>query len=241
MGVDGVSISEARRPARPAPAPLTRTTSASVTGSTSSPARICSGAASTSSSTSRSCTGGTRVIAAIRQRSGSQTGASRGTRPARSATVGGDATTTSPSAWVFLINGLVYVVWNLYSSHFRNRMWPARDERSGCARARRAARSSALAITQAHRQRQLWHAAEDVVSHSDLRVRAAHDPDRHCAVTRLYRGDAGAAGSVRRPSDRRGRFTPSARWRWCCSSVVHVLEIAAAGFFVKVRSMITGK
>ena len=25
-------------------------------------------------------------------------------------------------AWVFLINGLVYVVWNLYSKHFRNRM-----------------------------------------------------------------------------------------------------------------------
>jgi len=25
-------------------------------------------------------------------------------------------------AWVFLINGFVYVVWNLYSKHFRNRM-----------------------------------------------------------------------------------------------------------------------
>src|SRR5262245_16500717 len=31
-------------------------------------------------------------------------------------------------AWVFLINGLVYVAWNLYSNHFRNRMLPARDE-----------------------------------------------------------------------------------------------------------------
>ena len=31
-------------------------------------------------------------------------------------------------AWVFLINGLVYVGWNLYSSHFRNRMLPARGE-----------------------------------------------------------------------------------------------------------------
>jgi thiosulfate reductase cytochrome b subunit len=26
------------------------------------------------------------------------------------------------AAWVFLINGLIYVVWNLYSKHFRNRM-----------------------------------------------------------------------------------------------------------------------
>ena len=33
-------------------------------------------------------------------------------------------------AWVFLINGLVYVGWNLYSTHFRNRMLPARDELS---------------------------------------------------------------------------------------------------------------
>jgi thiosulfate reductase cytochrome b subunit len=31
-------------------------------------------------------------------------------------------------AWVFLINGFVYVVWNLYSKHFRDRMLPARGE-----------------------------------------------------------------------------------------------------------------
>ena len=31
-------------------------------------------------------------------------------------------------AWVFLINGLVYVGWSLYSKHFRNRMLPARHE-----------------------------------------------------------------------------------------------------------------
>jgi thiosulfate reductase cytochrome b subunit len=31
-------------------------------------------------------------------------------------------------AWVFLINGLVYVGWNLYSTHFRERMLPARHE-----------------------------------------------------------------------------------------------------------------
>jgi thiosulfate reductase cytochrome b subunit len=29
------------------------------------------------------------------------------------------------AAWVFLINGLVYVGWNLYSRHFRERMFPA--------------------------------------------------------------------------------------------------------------------
>ena len=31
-------------------------------------------------------------------------------------------------AWVFLLNGLVYVGWNLYTTHFRKRMLPARDE-----------------------------------------------------------------------------------------------------------------
>ena len=31
-------------------------------------------------------------------------------------------------AWVFLINGLVYVGLNLYNAHFRRRMWPARTE-----------------------------------------------------------------------------------------------------------------
>jgi thiosulfate reductase cytochrome b subunit len=31
---------------------------------------------------------------------------------------------------VFLINGFVYVGWNLYSRHVRNRMLPARDELS---------------------------------------------------------------------------------------------------------------
>ena len=31
-------------------------------------------------------------------------------------------------AWVFLLNGIVYAGWNLYSRHFRNRMLPARDE-----------------------------------------------------------------------------------------------------------------
>ena len=31
-------------------------------------------------------------------------------------------------AWVFLINGFVYVVWNVAKKHFRDRMVPARDE-----------------------------------------------------------------------------------------------------------------
>ena len=52
-------------------------------------------------------------------------------------------------AWVFLINGLVYVGWNLYTAHFRNRMLPARDERTVAHVARGTARSFALAITQA--------------------------------------------------------------------------------------------
>ena len=31
-------------------------------------------------------------------------------------------------AWVFLLNGLVYVGWNLYTTHFRRRMLPSRGE-----------------------------------------------------------------------------------------------------------------
>src|SRR5262245_11547042 len=31
------------------------------------------------------------------------------------------------AAWVFLINGLVYVVWNLYTKHFRDRMVAAQS------------------------------------------------------------------------------------------------------------------
>ena len=31
-------------------------------------------------------------------------------------------------AWVFLINGLVYVGWNFCTAHFRKRMWPDRAE-----------------------------------------------------------------------------------------------------------------
>ena len=30
-------------------------------------------------------------------------------------------------AWVFLINGLVYVGWNVWTGHLRDRLWPRRD------------------------------------------------------------------------------------------------------------------
>jgi Prokaryotic cytochrome b561 len=99
-------------------------------------------------------------------------------------------------AWVFLINGLVYVVWNLYSTHFRNRMLPARDEWT-VAHVRAAARSFPLAIAQARPRRQLRHAAEDVVFPAHLRICAVHDPHWDRTVTRLHGRDARAAGSVR--------------------------------------------
>lgn len=34
-------------------------------------------------------------------------------------------------AWVFLINGLIYVAWNLYSKHFRDRMLTAKPTSDG--------------------------------------------------------------------------------------------------------------
>ena len=84
--------------------------------------------------------------------------------------------------------------------HFRNRMLPARDELT-MAHLRTELRDHLRWRSRRHAAgRQLRHAAEDVVSAPDLRVRAVHDPDRRRAVTGLHGGDAGAAGSVRRPS-----------------------------------------
>ena len=102
-------------------------------------------------------------------------------------------------AWVFLINGFVYVGWNLYSRHFRNQMLPARGELT-IARVLTELRQH-FQWPRRHVCWQLRHAAEDLVPLADLRLRAADDRDRHRPVPRLYGGHAMAAGPVRRSSD----------------------------------------
>ena len=142
-------------------------------------------------------------------------------------------------AWVFLINGLVYVGWNLYSSHFRTRMLPARRE-----------------WTVAHLRQELF-------DHLPWRSRM-HAPHggydslqklSYLVVIFVFVPLMILTGIAQSPG-----FTAAMPWlldmfggRQSARTlhtigtvvlilfvVVHVLEIAAAGLFTKVRSMITG-
>lgn len=143
-------------------------------------------------------------------------------------------------AWVFLINGLVYVGWNLYSTHFRNRMLPARDE------------LSVAHVSKELRNRLRWRSRR-------------HAPDGRYGTLQktsylilifvfvplmILTGIAQSPGfSAAMPfllDLFGGRQT--ARTLHTISTVmlvlfvaVHVLQVAAAGFFTKVRSMITGR
>jgi thiosulfate reductase cytochrome b subunit len=142
-------------------------------------------------------------------------------------------------AWVFLINGLVYVVWNLYSNHFRNQMLPASYER-----------------TIAHLGGEL---------RDQLRWRSRrHGPDGSYGTLQktsylilifvfvplmILTGIAQSPGFTAAMPALLDLFggRQTARTLHTIGTmvlvlfvVVHVSEIAAAGFFAKVRSMITG-
>jgi thiosulfate reductase cytochrome b subunit len=143
-------------------------------------------------------------------------------------------------AWVFLLNGLVYLGWNLYSRHFRNRMLPARDE---------------LTVAQVR---------------TEFRDHFRWRSDRHAADGRygtlqktsylvlifvfiplmILTGIAQSPGFTAAVPALLDLFggRQSARTLHTIGTVVlvlfvavHLLEVAAAGFFTKVRSMITGK
>jgi thiosulfate reductase cytochrome b subunit len=141
-------------------------------------------------------------------------------------------------AWVFLLNGVVYVGWNLYSRHFRNAMWPAREE-----------------LTVAR----VWAELRD---HLRWRSRGASDSYgvlqkiSYLVLIFVYVPLMILTGIAQSPG-----FTAAMPWlldlfggRQSARTlhtigtvalvlfvVVHLLEIVAAGFFNKVRSMITGK
>jgi thiosulfate reductase cytochrome b subunit len=142
-------------------------------------------------------------------------------------------------AWVFLINGLVYVGWNLYTKHFRNQMWPGRNE-----------------LTVAHVRTELrdhlrWRSRGTAhASYGSLQKTS------YLILIFVYVPLMILTGIAQSPG-----FTAAMPWlldlfggRQSARTlhtigtvalvlfvVVHVLEIVLAGFFSKVRSMIIGK
>jgi thiosulfate reductase cytochrome b subunit len=142
-------------------------------------------------------------------------------------------------AWVFLINGLVYVGWNLYSTHFRDRMLPTRDE-----------------LTVAHVRTELR-------DHCRWRSRR-HPSGRYGTLQKttylilifvfvplmILTGIAQSPGLTAAMPALLDLFggRQTARTLHTIGTVVlvmfvavHVLEVAAAGFVQRIRSMITGK
>jgi thiosulfate reductase cytochrome b subunit len=142
-------------------------------------------------------------------------------------------------AWVFLINGLLYVGLNLYTKHFRNQMWPSRTD-----------------LTAAHVRTELrdhlrWRARG--ASHSGY---GSLQKISYLILIFVYVPLMILTGIAQSPG-----FTAAMPWlldlfggRQSARTlhtigtialvlfvVVHVLEIALAGFFTKVRSMIIGK
>jgi thiosulfate reductase cytochrome b subunit len=117
-------------------------------------------------------------------------------------------------AWVFLINGLVYVVWNLYSRHFRDRM-VGRDGIYGTLQ-----KTSYLILIFAF------------VPFMIL-TGIAQSPGFTAAMPALL--DLFGGRQTARTLHTIGTVA------LVLFVLVHVVEVARAGFFIKVRSMITGK
>jgi thiosulfate reductase cytochrome b subunit len=143
-------------------------------------------------------------------------------------------------AWVFLINGLVYVAWNFYTTHFRTRMLPARAE-----------------LTMAHLR-------TDLRDHLRGRSRRQTSSRSYGTLQKtsylllifvfvpfmILTGVAQSPGYTAAMPVLLDMFggRQSARTLHTIATVVlvlfvvvHLLEIAAAGFVTRVRSMITGK
>jgi thiosulfate reductase cytochrome b subunit len=143
-------------------------------------------------------------------------------------------------AWVFLINGLVYVGWNLYTAHFRTRMVPDRSELTKANlwadlrdhlrwRSRRHSSGSAYGTLQKTSYLLLIFAFVPFM----ILTGVAQSPGYTAAMPWLLDLFGG------RQSAR--TLHTIATVLLVLFVVVHLLEIAAAGFLTRVRSMITGK
>jgi thiosulfate reductase cytochrome b subunit len=142
-------------------------------------------------------------------------------------------------AWVFLVNGLVYVLWSLYSKHFRNRMFPGRDEWA-LAHIRRElrdhlpwrSRKSAPNGTYGTLQKASYLLLIFVFVPFMILTGIAQSPGFTAAMPALL--DLFGGRQSARTLHTIGTVI------LVLFVVVHVVEVAAAGFFTKVRSMITG-
>jgi len=143
-------------------------------------------------------------------------------------------------AWVFLLNGLAYVGWSAWSAHFRDRMLPARDELTVW-RLRTELRDSL-------RRRSRTHAPDGgygtIQKTSYLVLLFVFVP--LMILTGIAQAPGFAAALPALLDLFGGR--QSARTLHTIGTVVlvlfvavHVLEVAAAGFVNKVRSMIVGR
>jgi len=143
-------------------------------------------------------------------------------------------------AWVFLLNGLVYVAWNLYSTHFRARMWPARDERTVAHlraelrdllrwRSRRQAADGRYGTLQKTSYLILIFVFVPLMILTGI----AQSPGFTAAVPVLL--DLFGGRQSARTLHTIGTVA------LVLFVVVHVIEVAAAGFLVKICSMIVGQ
>ena len=142
-------------------------------------------------------------------------------------------------AWVFLINGFIYVAWNVYSKHFRNRMLPAREERT-LARVRAELRDHWRWQSRSHGPDGSYGTLQKT---SYLILIFMYVP--FMILTGIAQSPGFTAAMPMLLDLFGGRQTARtlhtiATLALVLFVVVHVLEVAAAGFFVKVRSMITG-
>lgn len=143
-------------------------------------------------------------------------------------------------AWVFLINGIVYVGWNLYSTHFKKQMLPARDELS-VAHVRKELRDHLRWRSRRHTpdgrygtlQKTSYLILIFVFVPLMILTGIAHSPGFTAAMPFLL--DLFGGRQTARTLHTIGTVM------LVLFVAVHVLQVAAAGFFAKVRSMITGR
>ncbi|HEU4690845.1 MAG TPA: cytochrome b/b6 domain-containing protein [Vicinamibacterales bacterium] len=141
-------------------------------------------------------------------------------------------------AWVFLINGIVYVGLNLYSTHFRNRMLPARHEWT---------LANIRTELRAHLR---WPRRQKPGSYGTLQKTTYLVLIFVFVPLMILTGLAQSPGYTAAMPVLLDMFggRQTARTLHTIGTValvlfvaVHVLEVVAAGFVKQVRSMITGK